>query len=379
MKKLNIFLLLLLAVSCFFVNGNIHAKAESTYTIKLTTNAIYNLEKTNLEKYLFYADYVDNNYITFDATLYNGTDPVALDGLTYTWTDVTNEDNKTVLSNNSKLALDKICSETGSHLIYVGTKHYQISITGSGVEISQTLTVDITDTSNQIIVTKMSEPFGMDASGAYLIDKNSVPFQVQSILSKLKVDCTTNWFLKTPNSSSFDLLASGNVCSLSPASLVTSTNGFGEYKLFAGAQSSSILYTSEIITFKASAGTVVPENYHITSKVVDNSKAEVQAFTYTLENASLDGIDFSKVIWYVNGVRQAKGETFTYEPTNNEKYVVEVKYKGASLTSLGTIETTPKSTGTLKMILFIAGGVAVISVIFGLVVKAFNKRRDNIW
>ena len=279
------------------------------------------------------------------------------------------------------LTLNKSYSSSGSHLIYVGTKHYQVKISGDGIqEYSINLSVDISDTSNQIIVTSISQPLGVNQDGDYLISQKTPAFEAEAILSKLKVDSTINWFLKTPNSSTYTLIAEGPICPITPSSLVSSTNGYGEYKLYAGAQSSSILYSSPIITFKAPAGDLNQNlAYSITSKTVDNSKAEVEAFIFTLENAASDGIDFSKIIWYINNQKYASGESFTYEPTNNETFVVEAKYQSASLTSLATLETTPKSTGTLKMVLIIGGVIAVLSIIFAISVKTLNKRRDVIW
>lgn len=381
MKKINIFLLILMVFSCFVIFDNNTVFAENNYTIKITTNAVHNTEQTNLEKYEFEADYTSNDIITFEAYVYNGEEIVSDIELTYTWYDITNRENPILLSTNNSLTLDKIYSDEGTHLIYVGEKSYQIKVSAQGLEdFSENLVVNITDSTNQIIVTNLSKALGVNQSGQYLITKSTQAFQVDALLSKLKVDSTINWFLKTPNSSSYIMFAEGPTCPITPSSLISSKNGFGEYKLFAGAQSSSILFTSPMITFKASAEELNPElTYSISSKTIDNTKAEVEAFTFTLENASTDGIDVSKIIWYINSQKYASGESFTYEPTNNESFVVEAKYQGASLTPLASLETTPKSTGTLKMILVIAGVIAILSTIFGISVKTLNKRRDVTW
>ncbi|MBQ7884653.1 MAG: hypothetical protein IJ318_00970 [Clostridia bacterium] len=381
MKKFNIFLLLLLVFSCFLVLGNTSTKAEEAYTIKISTPAVCNADKTNLDKYLFCADYTANEQISFTATLTNSAGDANLSGLTYKWEKIIDSNNSVTLTNISTLTLDKNYSESGNNLIYVGKdQHYKVTISGDGISAEAILTVIIEETTPQLIVTSLSSALGMNPSGAYVINKDTQPFAIRSILSRINVDSTTNWYLKTPNSSSYDLFYSGNICPITPTSLISAQNGFGEYKIYAGAQSSSILYTSPIIIFKATANELnLEDNYHIISRVINNTKAEVEAFTFTLENASANGIDTTKILWYINGIRHGKGETFTYEPTNNETFVVEAKYKGASLTLLSTLSTTPKSTGTLKMVLIIAGSVAVLSLIFGLTVRAFNKRRDNVW
>ena len=382
MKKFNTFLLILLIFSCFIVFDNKNLYAENNYTIKIETNAVYNTEETNLDKHKFQADYQDNNTISFVATAYNGDQTVSDIELSYTWYDITNGENPILLSTNNTLTLDKTYTSDGTHIIYVGEKSYQVKVSGYGIaDFSANLTVYITDSTNEIIVTSLSEPLGVNQYGEYILTQNSNPFEINALLAtKSKVDTTINWFLKTPNSSSFILIAEGPTCAILPYNFVSSTNGYGVYKIFAGAQSSSIFYTSKMITFKATAGNL-NENltYNISSKTINNTKAEVEAFTFTLDNASSDGIDFSKIIWYINNQKYACGESFTYEPTSNETFVVEAKYQGASLTPLATLETTPKSTGTLKMVLVVAGIVAVLSVIFAISVKTLNKRRDVTW
>lgn len=381
MRKINYFILILLIFSCFFIFDYKNTGAEGDYSIQISTNAVYDTEQTNLEKYIFYADYTSNNTITFVATAFNGSEALANTDLTYSWYDVTNKEHPVLLSSINTLTLDKTYTSDGAHLIYVGEKTYQIKVSGYGIEdFSVNLSVFITDTTNQIIVTSLSSPLGVNQYGNYLISKSTNSFEVNAILSKLKVDTTINWFLKAPNSSSYQLFAEGPTCPILPYSLISNTNGFGEYKLFAGAQSSSILYTSPMIIFKATAGDL-NENltYNIVSKTINNTKAEVEAFTFTLENAITDGIDSSKIIWYVNNQKYATGESFTYEPTNNETFTVEAKYQSASLTSLATLETTPKSTGTLKIVLIVVGVVAFLSIIFAISVRTLNKRRDVIW
>lgn len=381
MRKFNIFLLILLVFSCFFIFDNKNTYAESNYTIKISTNAIYNTETTDLDKYEFFADYESNNIITFVASLHNGQTPVDTSNLTFAWYDITAKDNPIFLSANETLTLDKTYTSSGSHLIYAEKRSYQITISGDGIEdIYANLTVNISDTKNQIIVTSLNKALNVNQYGNYIINKQTEAFEVNSRLSKSNVEATISWFLKTPNSSSYKLIAEGPTCAIYPYNLITSENGFGEYKLYAGAQSSSILFTSKLITFKASAGELNESlDYSITSKTIANTKAEVEAFTFTLDNAEADGIDHSKIIWYINNQKLGSGASFTYEPTSNETFVVEAKYQGASLTPLASLETTPQSTGTLKMILVIAGIVLVLSTIFGIYVKILNKRRDVTW
>ena len=382
MKKINIFLLILLIFSCFIVFNNKNTFAENNYTIKISTNAIHNTEQTNLAEGKFEADYTSNNIISFVAKAYDGEQELLGLDLNYTWYDITNEENPIMLSTTDTLTLDKTYTTSGTHIIYVGEKSYQVKVSGPNIsDFSFNLTVNITDTTNQIIITSLNKPLGVNQYGEYIIAKNTEYFEINALIAtKSKVDTTINWFLKTPNSSSFVLIAEGPTCPLSPNNIISSANGYGTYKIYAGAQTSSVFYSSKMITFKATASNLnQSQTYNISSKTIDNSKAEVEAFVFTLSNASMEGIDFSKIIWYINNQKFASGESFTYEPTSNETFIVEAKYQGASLTPLALLETTPKSTGTLKLILIIAGVVAILTTIFGISVKVLNKRRDVIW
>lgn len=195
------------------------------------------------------------------------------------------------------------------------------------------------------------------------------------------------WHLKTPNSTAYKKIytvnknnATGNVLE-NVNTYFSSENGFGEYKLFASAKTSAMVITSNVITFEVKAGELDLKNmskYSITKQVVNNSKAEVEAFSFLLNNAKNDWLDYGKIVWYVNGEKTAVGESFVYQPETTESFKLEVKYE-TSNTSIAEITIKPNSTGTIKLLLIIAGVVVVLSGIFAISVKALNKKRDVVW
>ncbi len=383
MKKIGIFLLALMSFSFFIIFGsstNAPALADA-YKIQITTTANYSALDSDLANGVFSAGYADNEVITFEANLYANDSEVTYADLTYVWKDTTTASNPIEICNTKYLLLSKKITPEEGVTMMVGTKHYEVTITGSGINLSFTLMVEITDNADhEIVTTQISRPLEFQ-SGMYLINKKTEKFTVQAILSKAKVDCTINWFLKTPNSSTYDLIKENDDYDFIPSKVINSKSGFGVYKLYASAQSSSVLYVSKVIYFKAVAGELNSDlnNYAISKKVINNTKAELEAFTFTLENASTDGLDFDKILWYINDVKMGKGESFSYEPTTAETFTVKVQYKGTILTPIKELSVTPHTTGALKLILYIAGGVAVLTIIFVISVKRLNKKRDVVW
>ena len=386
MKKISIFLFIFMVISLapILINKTQSVNADGNYKIHISTSASYTSD-TNLAEYNFCAGYKDNEQIIFIADLYYGDTKVDADILTFSWTDASSTSD-TPISTTQYLTLNKTYESTTTNLIMVGVKNYIITVAGSGVPANckATLKVDITDNVNhEIILTQLSRALETNSKGAYKINKKTSSFSINAVLSKSKVDCTINWYLKTPNSSTFDLYKENGNCTITPNELVNSTNGFGTYKIYASAQSSSILYTSKIIYLEATAGepkTTNLKNYTISKKVVNNSKSELEAFTFTLENASEDGLDFDKIYWYINGEKMGKGEQFFYEPTTNDTFKVSVQYQGLSLIPFpNELEVTPHTTGTIKMVLYISGAVLLLSIIFAISVKTLNKKRDVVW
>ena len=383
MKKCYIFLfaLTLLFTYATFINQK-QVKAEANYNIKIFTPDIGN-ENTNLENFYFEAGYAQNQSLTFIAELYDGDSLLNLGELTYNWIDLATEK---VVSENRSLVLNKAYNDNPSNVIMLGEKKYKITITADAIEIEAELTVSIFDDVNhEIILTKIvlaneNEQLTTDVDGAYVLNNKSSVFTIKALLSKSKVDCTINWFIKTPNSSTFDLFYENGNCKIEPAKLINSDNGFGTYKIYASAQSSSVLFTSKIIYFKGIAGELNDSSdYKIIKNIINNTKSDLEAYTFSLENAIEDCLDFNKILWYINDIKYGKGRSFSYEPTTSEPFVISVQYQGPALVKLSELSVTPKTTGTLKLILFILGGVLVLSTIFMISVKTLNKKRDVVW
>jgi len=384
MKKIKIFLLIFFAFSIFICFPNTKAKADGTYNIKISTDAIYS-DETDLANYTFVANYEDNEYITFIATLYEGEIESSISNLNYEWSEITSsqDENGIVVSSSKNFVLDKIYNndqQADLNLMKVGEKKYRVKITGDAVNCLVELSVRIDDSTGQIISTKLSRPLPTNTNGEYVLSNKSSYLTISAILCKPSVDHTINWYYKTPNSCSFDLYKENGDCNINPTDLITSNNGFGNYYFYASAQTSSVLYTSKMIVFNTTAGEVNDTlNYSITKSVIANTKANVEAYTFKLENAAADGLDFNKILWYVNDQKVGKGETFSYEPTDTRPFIVKAQYQGANLIELAQMSTTPKSTGTLTMILYIVGAVVILSVIFAISLKIQNKKRDVVW
>lgn len=378
MKKFYIFLFALTALFASFLFTNPkYVKADSNYNIKITTTATGN-ENTNLDNFYFEAGYSQNSNLTFCAELYDGENLFDENELTYKWIDKLTE---AVLSEDKCLVLNKVYS-TSNNVVMIGENTYRVIISGPAIEKDVELTISILDDVNhEIILTNIDRPLEINSDGAYILSNKSQKFTINALLSMSKVDCTINWFIKKPNSSTFDLLFENGDCEINPAKLINSANGFGLYKIYASAQSSSVLFTSKMIYFEGIAGELNQNLsvYNILKRVINNTKSELEAFTFTLENALEDGLDSNKILWYINDVKLGKGESFSYEPTTSETFVVSVQYQGANLVKLCEMKTTPKTTGALKLVLYIFGGVLVLSLIFGISVKTLNKKRDVVW
>lgn len=382
MKKVHIFLIFALFFSFSFVFFNTsNVGAEGNYNIRITTDAVYRPE-TNLDTLNFYFDFSQNNVINFEAHIYDGLEELNVSNLTYSWIDLSSS---TVICNEKTLSLTKEYFNDTKTIILIGTRKYQLTVNGEAFKKDITISVEILDdTNSQNIITEFSRPLETNSAGEYVINNKTSEFTIKGFLADAKVNGTINWFLKTPNSATFDMFIQNGDCVIKPNELITSKNGFGLYKLYASVstQSSPILYTSKTIYFYASAGTPDESNmskYKIITTIIGNSKSDLEAFTFTLDHASEDGLDFNKIIWLINDEKLGIGESFSYEPTKGEPITVKVQYQGANLATLDEITTTPRTTGTLKLLLYILGTVAVLSIIFTISLRRINKKRDVVW
>ncbi len=375
-QKFNIFLIILMIFSFFFIkfNDSKILKAENNYNIQIQAS-----NNLTLNENVYSCGYKDITFLTFTAQVYNKTAQASGD-FVFEWKDVSTSDKKTV-SETATLTLNKI---VGDNIIKVGATTFEVtakSNSDQSINCTKTIIVDVKDdASHQLIITKVNSELSQ-SDDSYNLSNTSSTFTVSSMLAMDKADCTINWYLKTPSSSTFNFYSSGESCTITPSELINSKNGFGNYKLYASAQTSGVLYTSKIINFIAKANDPKSDanSYSITSKVINNSKAELEAFQFTLKNADTDCLDFNKIIWYVNNVKMGKGETFSYEPTTSETFTVSAKYQKANMVDLSETSITPKTTGSLKLIISICACVVVISSIFAIYVVRLNKKRDVVW
>lgn len=379
MKKLQFFIIFAIFLSFSFVFFNVKTiKADGDYTIKITTDAVCTKD-TNLDLNYFNIGYSQNDIIQFSAEVFEGDTELDSNDLTYKWSVFGTE---TIVCTNSVFTLKKEFSENSQEIIMLGEKKYTLNISGTNFNKDVHFSIDVVDdASHEIILTKISRPLETNDQGAYVVTNKTSKFTIQALLAKTKVDCTINWYLKTPNSSSYDMVVLNGDFIVDPSKIITSENGFGTYKIYASAQSSSVLFTSKTICLEAVAGELSTDlvKYKITKTVIKNSKAELEAFKFTLDNANEDGLDYNRIVWYLNNQKVAIGQNFSYEPTTSESFVVSVQYQNANLVFLDETQTTPHATGTLKFVLYIAGAVAVLSAIFAISVKRLNKKRDVIW
>lgn len=379
MKKLQFFIIFAIFLSFSFVFFNVKTvKADGNYTIKITTDAICTSE-TELDLNYFNIGYSQNNIINFSAEIFEDGTKLNSSDLTYKWY-IYNTD--TIICTNQVFTLKKEFSENLNNVIMLGERKYTLNISGTNFNKDVHFSIDIVDdSSHEIILTKLSRPLETNDQGAYVVTNKTSKFTIQALLSKAKVDCTINWYLKTPNSSTYDMVVINGDFVVDPSKIITSENGFGTYKIYASAQSSSTLYTSKTIYLEAVAGELSTDlsKYTINKTIIKNSKSELEAFKFTLDNADKDGLDYNRIVWFLNNKKVAIGQNFSYEPTTSETFVVSVQYQNANLVFLDETQTTPHTTGTLKFVLYIAGAVIVLSAIFAISVKRLNKKRDVVW
>lgn len=386
MKKINILAIFLMIFSIFFVFDGKSVMAEEVVPqVKISTSATY-LNGTNLQTGVFKFGFLDNESITFECSLIVDDETVIEeDNLTYEWLDLTTDtQNPTILQSSlhNTLVLAKSIDVNDLRSLTTGTRLLGVHITGgiNNYDLYNYFSVEVVDNStHELILTKLSRNLEI-VQGSYKITTTTDYFNILSRLATQE-DSIVSWYYLTPNTCAYELYptASDGSCQVVPSSLI-GDHGYGKYMFFASASKNSTIYTSKVVCFEAMAQDLRQENnYYISKKVVDNSKTDIEAFTFTLENARKDGLDFNKILWYVNNVKVGRGESFSYEPTKTDTFVVSAKYQGASLTLLSDINVTPKTTGTIKLVLILIGSVAVLSLIFGISVKHLNKKRDVVW
>lgn len=284
-----------------------------------------------------------------------------------------------VLTNSSSLILYKNAENPEQPLIMIGETKYVLTITNTqDNSFSQiVVTTKITDTSSTCQL---------------LTYTPTIPAEVNSLSDNLSFSAklpivngtTINWYLKTPNSSSFNIVKS-NVENyvFTTSSIINNANGFGTYKLMAIAYNKNTKnsYYSKTIEINGveTAKTIVQADYTINVKKVDNTKANIEAFYYTLSNST--NLNEQNIFWYINSTRMHSGSSFTYEPLNTDAYKIIVKYQKAdgTLIELSNLKQEPATTGTYILIIYIGVAVVILSTILAISIIITNKKRDVVW
>jgi len=385
MKKLHFFAIFLLIATVFtFCPKQIAYGELSGYTInifaKVATSQSGNY--TDSENFNAVTNTLSDDYSSFgtDGSIIFTGQAVATgeensSTLAYEWKTSSGE----VLTNSSSLILYKKAQTQEQPLIMIGETKYVLTITNSqDSSYSQiVVTTKITDTSSTCQL---------------LTYTPTIPAEVNSLSDNLSFSAklpivngtTINWYLKTPNSSSFNIVKS-NVENyvFTTSSIINNANGFGTYKLMAIAYNKNTKnsYYSKTIEINGveTAKTIVQSDYTINVKKVDNTKANIEAFYYTLSNST--NLNEQNIFWYINSTRMHSGSSFTYEPLNTDAYKIIVKYQKAdgTLIELSNLKQEPATTGTYILIIYIGVAVVILSTILAISIIITNKKRDVVW
>lgn len=337
-----------------------------------------------------------NNTFTADYSLFESLGSIRfvattnLEGETfsYEWSVASTGD---VIKTNNQLDLYKYieindASGTIKPLITVGTTRYVLKITNtsSGQYLQLPIVINITDSSNTLKI--LTNNTSISPTTNYTPNSNNFYFFATLPTS---AQHKVLWYLKTPNSSSFENVSTGINYTFDCSTTINGSNGFGQYKIMAIATlNSKPPYYSNIFTINTAPEELVApaETFSIKGTKVKNTQAGIEAFKYELSSNSvnINSLNFNNIHWYINGIKTAQGISFIYEPTTTDTYKVSVKYDNgtASLTSidpLATIEQTPKSTNTYLLYIGIASAIAILGIILFVSIKISNKKRDVVW
>ena len=279
--------------------------------------------------------------------------------------------------NEYQLTLYKTTSNK-LQLILVGETRYSFVLIEDGEEQSIDIIVRITDETDarKIIFNTTLNP--------QQISNNTPTIYFTALLPSTKSH-TITYYVKTPNANEYRALqSSSNVYEFNPSKFINSKNGYGLYSFMAMSVEtlSSIktkIHYSQTFNYTASVDTIDVERITISSEIVQNTRARVEACKFTLNNAN--NIDYNLVHWYIGEKLYCVGSSFVYEPVSTDAYRVVAKYATSSdiLTELDSLRIEPQTTGTNLLILYVGIGVAVISLFFAISIIITNKRRDIAW
>lgn len=385
MKKSIIFYLFLLTICTFFIAVPKVANAEmdaSAIIITAKISTAYGEDyidggEFNAETSTFSADmevFGKSGCILLSASVKD------FGNYTYQWKDASGR----VVSNASDLNINKQISTANINKspIMVGDSTYTITIINSETGESSLKNVLIRITDRNMITSIQSHAIG-NFDNPLTISSDPITF-----FAKLPIinGIETTWYIKTPNSTSYRPICNEEKFIFEPSQILSSENGYGDYKLFAVAlnTATSQKHYSQTYTVKTVAPKISQNvaGYSITSKVVDNSRANIEGFKYTLNTTA--NLDAKNIYWYVSVndvmVKTSTGDVFVYEPTTTTSFKVEAKYKTAEgLITLASHKESPQVTGTHILIISVLVGVAILSVILTISIKVTNKKRDVVW
>lgn len=385
MKKILIFSLFLLSLVFCSVPATSSANAEiagfsasiSAKVANSSANQFTETDKFSTLTNTFNADYayfIDSGAICFSASLTPDGDNNASIMPVYEW----KTSSGTIVSTSSDLVLKKTISSPTDPMIIIGESRYVCTITnladGSFEEVG--VTVKITD----------SNTCKMQTFSSNIPESVTKLNSILSFFAKLPIasGTTINWYLKTPNSTEFSLvLSNSETFDFEPASLINAQNGYGKYQIMAigNNKNTNQYYYGKIYSIFGTTPNpdFAETKYNISSKIVENTKANIEAFKYTLTN--IQNLNPDQIYWYINNTRMSSGTTFTYEPQATDAYKIIAKYKNddGTIIELDTIKQEPKVTGTYILFIYIGAGVLALTIIFSISIIVTNKKRDVVW
>lgn len=378
MKKILILSLIALCLSfCpFFISNVASADIEGVnITVKYTDTSTHSQSTLEGDTYTrdYSTIYQNQNYlISFVANVTgdNG-------DLSYVWRDSNNVE----LSNNKTLTLYRWqqLNPDSPNVILVGRSTYTLTATktvnGQTSTEQKKITVNITDDTNVLTTAKI----GTKKVAPTTVNAETESFDFYNFLP-IANTYTTSWLLKAPNSNQYEVASEEKSFTFNPAKIINAQNGYGDYILMTKSVDSrkNTFYSNEFRIQATPLQFLARDSYEIQSSIIANSKANVEAFEFTINNQ--DTLNPENLYWYINNVKICSGFKLIHEPTNTEAFRVTVKYRNeGSLTELTTITTKPEATGMGVLIGVIVGSVALLSAILAFSIIKQNKKRDVIW
>ena len=267
-------------------------------------------------------------------------------------------------------------------LVQAGNSRVSLIVTINNIPTQYDINLLISDTSNTV---SLQTYCSGNLNGT--IYKNSPEITFNAIIPTTTTS-NISWYIKTPQETKYNFVTNASTYTFKPSEVLNKYNGYGTYNVMAIGTLGQKTFYSQIYTINSKQNSLVLGPGHVTIKSTEtqNTMASVQAFTYSLSSSTIvvEDLDFNNIYWYINNVKVATGETYTYEPTTTDKFSVSVKYYDgvtplSSTQVIAKIEQSPRNTGTYIYILAIVGIVAILSGILTISIIISNKKRDVVW